>query len=207
MKNKFFSIIVFLLIWVGCAPSVMVSTQSDNHYQFHKNIPIFLKLGVDVNIEEKKLFFTIKKSLESSGLNVVENLEQAQVVLTFKVEKKNYQQVVWNSTPVPMMYNPFWGNSSWGWGVGTPMWGAGYSFGYPQTYMRNNYVYLHEEKILKFRLFEQSDFSKGNLVPVWEGQISADSKVMNDDLEETLSIIIDKIGKDYSGRIELKNAN
>jgi hypothetical protein len=187
---RLLSVASLIVVLSACAPSIMVSTQRDVNYQLNKDVPLYLELKNDVSVSEKNTYNLLQSALARSGFKMVNRVEDAQLVLAFsdKQEQHMYESYSYG----PSYYGGWYGG--WGWPsyYSSPYWESPY----PR-------VYLREEKVVRLRLFEGQNYRTGKRVPLWEGSVWGDSGTLASRLQQSLDVLVEKIGVDYRGRVRL----
>lgn len=138
-----------------------------------KSDPIWLTLSTKPTIRERQLFVVLKSELAKNGFNIVETADKSRWVLALTAERRTYDFGITSSTTVVRV---------------AP------NFATATTRSHRNVV---ERNTIFLYLFDMHDFTRGKVLSIWEGSVSASENVYRIYVTSMFKNLLDVFGKNY----------
>lgn len=142
---------ILLFCLAGCARrhSAFVYSALDPAYRPQKIDPILVILPAKPTIRERQLVGDLKNELVRNGFNLVGAETDAKWLLALSAERRTYEYGI-NTTAVAIT---------------------------PKVAVASTEPRIIERSTIYLYLFDQTDFSNGKVLSVWEGSVSATERV------------------------------
>ncbi len=187
MKMSISLLLMFLaVLFAGCSNNVYYTSDMlpDTKVDKNKNVKVFV--SDDATIEEKKMKSMIEKKLIENGYKV-DSSKTFDYVIIYKLTEDSF-----TTSKVETDYVP------------TTSYSTGYVDGkYTTTSTISQVPDTYARTITK--IYKKNYFKMGDLrqIAIWEGFISADKPVYDNNTDDIIDNIIKLIGKDFKGYLEI----
>lgn len=178
-------LIIALLFLNGCAPSIYIHSQIDPGYDFSSGGGIFAVLSDYATLTDKNFYTLLVSELRRQGLNVVNDVVNAELILTFFLGEKTSTIDTWLTLPASVRTTGDIGGIRYQeTTVGTKTIPYSYDFTVQGIYLS---------------LYDIKSIRKGIFIPVWEGFIGAEKKDYDKYPELCVRKLLEYYGSNFRG--------
>ncbi len=189
-KHVLFQILI-LLVTIGCAPSIYISSELDPSYKISKTDKIAIFLKKDSSIGERKFLALLRNELQKAGFNIVDR-DQSEYVLVFALDQNTSK--IQRSRPVSTTSET----------KGTVGGIGGVSYKEKTTSTKYvPYSYDYTVKKLYLHLFAEEDISNHKLITIWEGYLGAGEATYAKYTNACVRKLLEYFGTDYKAHTQI----